>query len=85
MAMATPEMAPAPWIVRPRITAQGASASAQMALPAAKTRSPATITGLRPRRSEAQPNGICRMAWVSPYAPRAMPTSVRFQPGSRSA
>ena len=66
MAMATPEMAPAPWTVRPRMTAQGSVARAQMALPAAKTRRPPTITGLRPRRSEAQPNGIWSIAWVSP-------------------
>ena len=39
---------------------------AAMKLPSAKSRSPATITGLRPRRSDAQPKGICSTACVSP-------------------
>ena len=85
LAGATPEIAPPPLIVRPRVTAHGHRASAQSALPAANTSRPATSTGLRPRRSDIHPKGTCRIAWVRPYAPRATPTSVRFQPGRRSA
>ena len=37
-----------------------------MKLPSAKMRSPAEITGFLPQRSDAQPNGTCNSAWVSP-------------------
>ena len=40
-AMATPEMAPAPWRMRPAIMAQGPCAMAQTKLPAAKSARPA--------------------------------------------
>ena len=81
IAIATPEIAPAPCSVRPAIMSHGASASAHRKLPAAKQASPRYIMGLRPRRSESQPNGSCSSPCVRPYAPSATPTSVSVHPG----
>ncbi len=80
------EIAPAPCTVRPTMVHPIVGAHAAMKLPSAKMTSPATITGFLPQRSEAQPNGTCSTACVSPYAPSASPTSVWSRPpGSPSA
>ena len=55
--MTAAEIAPAPWITRPAIVSQMSCAAAATKLPAAKSRSPARITRLRPKRSAAMPNG----------------------------
>ena len=59
-------MAPKPCSPRPRMTPQMLSALAATALPAANISSPATMTFLRPMRSESRPKGIWNRAWVSP-------------------
>ena len=82
-AITAAEIAPAPWIVRPTIVHAIVGAHAAMKLPSAKITSPATMTGLRPQRSDAQPNGICSTACVSPYAPSASPTSRWSRPPGR--
>ena len=66
MAVTAAETAPAPCSARPAITVQTESPSAAAKLPTAKIRSPAAMTGLRPKRSLAAPKGICRQPWVSP-------------------
>ena len=60
------EIAPAPWMERPRMVIQMSSVAAATKLPMANKIKPNTITGLRPQRSEAMPKGNCRSAWVSP-------------------
>ncbi len=65
-AITAAEIAPAPCTVRPTIVHRIVGAHAAMKLPSANTTSPATMTGLRPHRSEAQPKGTCRIAWVRP-------------------
>ena len=82
-AITAAEIAPAPCTVRPTIVHAIVGAHAAMKLPIAKMTSPVAITGLRPQRSEAQPNGICSTACVSPYAPSARPTSVWSRPPGR--
>ena len=66
MAVTAAETAPAPCSARPAITISMLVASAASALPAANTRSPKAMTGLRPNRSLAAPKGICKMPCVSP-------------------
>ncbi len=65
-AITAAEMAPAPWMVRPTITHAMVGAHAATKLPSANSSRPKMITGLRPQWSDAQPNGICRIAWVRP-------------------
>ena len=85
-AITAAEMAPAPCTVRPTMVQKIVGAQAAMKLPSAKTTSPATMTGFRPQRSEAQPNGTCNIACVRPYAPSARPTRAWSPPpGSDSA
>ena len=61
-AVTAAEMAPAPCKARPMITVVMLSACAASRLPATKISKPATITGLRPIRSDAMPKGICSSA-----------------------
>ena len=65
-AVTAAEIAPAPWMTRPTMVSQMSSASAAMKLPSANSSRPKTITGLRPKRSEAMPKGICSRPWVRP-------------------
>ena len=65
-AVTAAEIAPAPCTARPMIVQKMSSADAAMKLPAANSTRPATITGLRPQRSLAAPNGICSRPWVRP-------------------
>ncbi len=65
-AITTPATAPLPCRARPSTTSQMSVARAASALPTANSSRPATITGLRPIRSDAMPKGICRSAWVRP-------------------
>ena len=65
-AVTAAEIAPAPCSTRPITTVCTSLAIAATALPAMNRSSPKTITGLRPKRSEAAPKGICRKAWVRP-------------------
>ena len=65
-AVTAAEMAPAPWNTRPTSTVCTSWASAAMMLPITNSTSPNTITGLRPKRSDAAPKGICKKAWVRP-------------------
>ncbi len=65
-ASAAAEIAPAPCTERPAIVHQMFGAHAATKLPRLKMRRPAVITGLRPQRSDAQPNGTCRIACVRP-------------------
>ena len=65
-AVTAADTAPAPCNARPAISQPSVGAAEAMKLPAAKTSRPAMITRLRPNRSEASPNGICRMACVRP-------------------
>ncbi len=65
-AITAAEIAPAPCIDRPAIVHQMFGAHAATKLPNAKSSRPTTIVGLRPKRSEAQPKGICRIACVRP-------------------
>ena len=58
--------APRPCSARPATIPQMPSASAATTLPSAKIRSPAAMTGLRPKRSEKMPNGTWKTPWVSP-------------------
>ena len=62
------EMAPAPCSTRPTTTVCTSWAMAATTLPITNSSRPTTITGLRPKRSEAAPKGICRKAWVRPGA-----------------
>ena len=39
---------------------------AAMTLPNANINKPIKIIGLRPKRSDNIPKGICKLAWVSP-------------------
>ena len=63
------EMAPAPWTTRPTMVQPIVGAHAAMKLPSAKMRSPATMTGLRPQRSDAQPKGTCKQRLREPVGP----------------
>ena len=65
-AMTAAPIAPKPCRARPAMTPHIVSASAATTLPAAKISSPATITRLRPMRSESMPKGIWKAAWVRP-------------------
>ncbi len=65
-AITAAEIAPAPWMHRPRIVSQMSCAAAARKLPAANTSSPNTITRLRPWRSAAMPYGMWRIACVRP-------------------
>ena len=65
-AITAAEMAPAPCSARPTIVQPIVGAQAATKLPSAKTTRPTTMTGLLPQRSDAQPNGICRIACVRP-------------------
>ena len=65
-AITAAEIAPAPWMIRPAIVQPIVGAQAAMKLPTAKMTSPVTMTGFLPQRSDAQPNGTCSIACVSP-------------------
>jgi len=65
-AVTAAEIAPAPCSARPASSQFRSGAAAARKLPSANTSSPATITRLRPSRSEASPKGICSSACVSP-------------------
>ena len=65
-AVTAAEIAPAPCTARPRIVVTRSCAPAATKLPAANSSRPNTMTRLRPRRSEAMPNGICSRPCVSP-------------------
>jgi len=65
-AVTAADTAPAPCSARPATSICTLPASAAMALPSANTTRPATITFLRPMRSEASPSGTCITACVSP-------------------
>ena len=79
-AVTAAETAPAPCRPRPHIRPSSESAVAASRLPAAKTSSPATMTRLRPKRSEARPRGSWNTAWVSPYRPMARPIMAGSSP-----
>ena len=84
-AVTAAEMAPAPCTARPMDSQVRSGAQAAMALPVANSSRPATMVGLRPKRSDAMPNGICRNAWVRPYRPMAKPTRAGSSPPGRRA
>lgn len=65
-AVTAAETAPAPCTARPTSSPLTLSAKAASRLPSANTSKPAMMTRLRPSRSEAMPNGICKQAWVRP-------------------
>ena len=65
-ASTAPEMAPMPCNTRPKVTPYTESAKADTTEPMANNANPASITGCRPIRSDSQPIGICRIAWVNP-------------------
>ena len=65
-AVTAAEMAPAPCSTRPTMIQWMSGARAATALPMANRIRPAMMTGLRPQRSEAEPQAICRQAWVRP-------------------
>ena len=65
-AVTAAEIAPAPCKERPTINQPSVEAAAATKLPKAKITKPIKITFLRPKRSEAMPNGICKIPWVSP-------------------
>ncbi|MNK90819.1 hypothetical protein D3C87_1108870 [compost metagenome] len=60
------EMAPMPCIARPMVMPARVSEKAATSAPATNSSSPATITGLRPTRSDSQPSGIWRKACIRP-------------------
>ncbi len=65
-AVTGPETAPSPCTTRAATSATAVPASAPIAEPAMCRRSPTTISGLRPTRSDQAPKGICITAWVNP-------------------
>ena len=60
------EMAPAPWIARPKMIIGRVCEKPAKIDPTAKTDRPASMIGLRPKRSLAMPHGICSTACVRP-------------------
>ena len=66
MAVTAADTAPAPCKLRPNSRCVRSVAAAAQKLPKAKTIRPSTITRLRPKRSEAMPNGNCNRPCVSP-------------------
>ncbi len=60
------DTAPAPCSARPTVSPSSVWACAATQLPTAISNRPAVMTGLRPNRSEATPNGICSRACVRP-------------------
>jgi hypothetical protein len=58
-AVTAAEIAPVPCSARPTIVQAMSVACAATRLPSANSTSPKTITGLRPSRSDAMPNGSC--------------------------
>ena len=65
-AVTAADTAPAPCSARPIISPWMLPASAASTLPAANTSRPATMTRLRPSRSDARPSGTCITACVRP-------------------
>lgn len=65
-AVTAAEIAPVPCSTRPAIIQCMSGAQAATKLPSANSSKPKTMTGLRPKRSEAIPKGICSTAWVRP-------------------
>ncbi len=65
-AVTAAEMAPEPCSARPITSQTMVGAQAAIRLPSTNSVRPAWITGLRPSRSEAMPNGTCSRAWVRP-------------------
>lgn len=61
-ALTAAEMAPAPCKPRPIVTPSKSSALAAIKLPMANSARPNTMTGFRPKRSEAAPSGSCNSA-----------------------
>ena len=84
-AVTAAEMAPAPCNARPTASQVRSGAQAATALPKANTNKPTTMVGLRPKRSEATPKGICSSACARPYRPMAKPTRVASSPPGRRA
>ncbi len=62
----TEPTAPAPCSTRPKMTPPIEVDSAATALPIANNISPTTIIGLRPKRSDNRPKGICNSPWLNP-------------------
>ena len=60
------ETAPAPCTQRAMASMVTVCASAPISDPAANSASPTAMTGLRPKRSDQRPNGICSSACVRP-------------------
>ncbi|MCY1235939.1 hypothetical protein D9M72_485700 [compost metagenome] len=60
------EIAPMPCSARPAMMPVSVSENAATSPPAMNSSRPATITGLRPMRSDSQPSGICRKACIRP-------------------
>ena len=77
--------APAPCSARPAMMAPTPWAAAASTLPAENSNRPKVMTGLRPNRSDALPNGMPNSACVRPYMPSARPIMVGVAPGSVSA
>ncbi len=65
-AMTAAAIAPSPCSARPAMTPWIVVASAATMLPTQKIASPATITRLRPKRSDRNPNGSWNRPWVRP-------------------
>ena len=65
-AVTGPETAPRPWTTRATTSAAARLRAAPSAEPATCRRSPTTIRGLRPMRSDQTPKGICITACVEP-------------------
>jgi hypothetical protein len=82
-AVTAAEMAPAPCTARPMVSQVRSGAQAAIPLPRANSNRPATMVGLRPKRSDARPNGICKNACVRPYMPMARPTRAASSPPGR--
>ena len=74
-AVTAADTAPAPCRDRATMSQFRVGAQAARKLPAANTSRPKMITRLRPSRSEAVPNGSCRMAWVSRASIRVRPST----------
>ena len=79
-AVTAADIAPAPCNARPTNRPSTLAAMAATTLPSANMAKPSNITGLRPKRSLAMPNGICRHACVRPYTPIAKPTRAASRP-----
>ena len=65
-AVTAADIAPAPCSARATASPRTLSDSAPASDPMANRMSPTAITGLRPKRSDQRPNGICSMACVMP-------------------